>query len=95
MRGKLMLVRVYRSRGQFRWQIKDHMNKKVIGASTEGYARQHHCRANFERITGFHAPVVKSGEKEASFCVWAGARLWNLYAAKYPSDAAAQQDANH
>lgn len=45
------IIRVYRDDG-WRWQMRDARNGRVIGASTEGYARQTACLKNLERVTG-------------------------------------------
>jgi len=51
------IIRVYRvaKLHGWRWQMRDARNGRVIGASTEDYARQAACLKNLERVTGILA----------------------------------------
>lgn len=51
------LTTIYKSRGQWRWRMKDR-NGKIIGASTEAYRRLKDCRANLKRVT--HAKALQA-----------------------------------
>jgi uncharacterized protein YegP (UPF0339 family) len=44
------VVEVYRARGNWRWRIKDAVNSKILGASSEGYKRRIDAIKNIERV---------------------------------------------
>jgi uncharacterized protein YegP (UPF0339 family) len=44
------LVELYKSKSGWRWRMTDCRNKKIIGASTEGYRRRVDAVKNLNRI---------------------------------------------
>ena len=44
------IVELYKRNGQWRWRMRDYRNKKIIGASTEGYKRRVDAIKNLNRI---------------------------------------------
>lgn len=43
------------SAGEWRWRMVDKRNGKIVGASTEGYAREGACEGNLVTVTGWEA----------------------------------------
>lgn len=48
---KRAIVTAYKGKGGWRWQMKDALNGKIIGASTEGYKNLGDMLDNFRRVT--------------------------------------------
>jgi uncharacterized protein YegP (UPF0339 family) len=61
-------LKVYKSKGNWRWNVKDR-NGKIIAASSEGYKRRKDCLANIDRLgtilcAGWFDVCASKGEVE-------------------------------
>jgi uncharacterized protein YegP (UPF0339 family) len=45
------VVELFKNRGKWRWRMRDYRNRKIIGASTEGYANRYDAVKNLQRVS--------------------------------------------
>lgn len=76
-------ITLYISNDGWRWRMTDARNGRIIGASTEAYARRSACLANLARVTGCQF-VIGTRERKDSYTRTAtfGPRPWS-YATEF------------
>ena len=74
-------ITIYRARFRWRWTMTDTRNGRIIGASSEGYAKRKACLANLVRVTGCEI-VIGTRERKYNYERTAtfGPRAWSYTA---------------
>ena len=74
-------ITIYRARFLWRWTMTDTRNGRIIGASSEGYAKRKACLANLVRVTGCEI-VIGTRERKCNYERTAtfGPRAWSYTA---------------
>lgn len=64
-----LIVQFYRSTwlGEWRWRLRDGYNKRIVGASSEGYRTRKVMLKNFYRVTGISSLPVTFKHGQASY----------------------------
>lgn len=67
----LYTLEFYKTTGGWRWRLKSHKNKKIVGASSESYRNGKECVGNFFLLTGFSLPegFRLRGPKSLNICL--------------------------
>ncbi|HBY59197.1 MAG TPA: hypothetical protein DEH78_05210 [Solibacterales bacterium] len=59
-----MKLTIRKGRDGWRWNMRPLSGGRIIGASTQGYARQDQARHNCFTVTGFQIGLVTGGQAE-------------------------------
>lgn len=52
------IIELKRTTSGWRWTMRDYRNRKIIGASTEGYRRRIDAVGNLERLSGTYMDIA-------------------------------------